>query len=168
MAIALLELVDRPDVLTYLDGNTGPMPVPITTDFSGSVALRAGQPNWVGLTETESIALAWVFTFNMEPTARMARNAGGTRWVTLAITRSGLQVHGTPLCDAYTNGDGEVNVADLLTVIMAWEPCPMPPAACHGDIVDSGSGGSGGSGVGGGQVNVEDLLAVIQAWGACP
>ncbi len=59
-------------------------------------------------------------------------------------------------CVADVTGDGSVNVADLLSVISAWGPCPAPPAACPADINSDA------------QVNVADLLGVISAWGACP
>jgi hypothetical protein len=67
-----------------------------------------------------------------------------------------LTVLGTcPPCPADTNGDGAINVTDLLTVISTWGPC-IPPPPCGGDIDQSGA------------VNVTDLLAVISAWGVCP
>lgn len=55
-----------------------------------------------------------------------------------------------------TNGDGTVNVDDMLNVINAWGPCPAPPAGCAADVAPSG---------GNGVVNVDDLLAVINNWG---
>lgn len=61
-----------------------------------------------------------------------------------------------PPCPADINDSGTVDVADLLTVITNWGPCPAPPIACLSDIVVDG------------QVNVADLLAVITAWGPCP
>jgi choice-of-anchor B domain-containing protein len=51
------------------------------------------------------------------------------------------------------NGDGFVNVIDLLAVINAWGPCPAPPAACPADVTNDGF------------VNVSDLLFVISNWG---
>jgi len=54
-------------------------------------------------------------------------------------------------------GDGTVNVQDLLAVIAAWGPCPAIPE-CVADIAPKG---------GDDQVNVQDLLAVIAEWGAC-
>jgi hypothetical protein len=50
------------------------------------------------------------------------------------------------------NGDGFVNVADLLMVINNWGPCPSCPADINGD----------------GVTNVADLLAIINNWGLCP
>jgi hypothetical protein len=55
-------------------------------------------------------------------------------------------------CPADINGDGTVNVSDLLSLIAAWGPCD----SCIEDIDGSG------------EVNVSDLLTVIGAWGACP
>ena len=55
--------------------------------------------------------------------------------------------------------DGLVNVSDLLAVINAWGPCPVPPATCPADIAPSGAPD--------GLVNVSDLLAIINAWGPC-
>ena len=60
------------------------------------------------------------------------------------------------LCPADINGDGVVNVDDLLAVINSWGVCP----GCPADIAPP----RGGDGV----VNVDDLLAVINAWGPCP
>lgn len=55
-----------------------------------------------------------------------------------------------------TNGDGFVNVDDLLAVINGWGPCPTPPAGCPADVAPEG---------GNGQVDVDDLLSVINNWG---
>ena len=53
------------------------------------------------------------------------------------------------------NGDGTVDVNDLLAVVAAWGPCPAPPASCPADIAPPG---------GDGEVNVNDLLLVITNW----
>jgi Ca2+-binding EF-hand superfamily protein len=50
------------------------------------------------------------------------------------------------------DGDGVVNVNDLLLVINAWGPCP-PPNLCPADVT------------GDGMINVNDLLVVINNWG---
>jgi hypothetical protein len=50
------------------------------------------------------------------------------------------------------NGDGAVNVIDLLATINTWGPCPAG-AACPADLNDDD------------QVNVLDLLIVITGWG---
>lgn len=63
-------------------------------------------------------------------------------------------------CPGNTNGDGAVDVGDLLAVINGWGPCPPPPAACPADVAPPPNGDD--------QVNVSDLLAVINGWGPCP
>ncbi|HIB51477.1 MAG TPA: hypothetical protein EYO40_09480 [Phycisphaerales bacterium] len=55
------------------------------------------------------------------------------------------------VCPADINGDGSVNVSDILLMISAWGPCD----GCAEDIDGSG------------EVNVTDLLTVIGAWGDC-
>jgi hypothetical protein len=52
-----------------------------------------------------------------------------------------------------TNGDGQVNVDDLINVILSWGLCPRPPATCPADVNRDG------------QVNVDDLIMVILNWG---
>jgi len=54
-------------------------------------------------------------------------------------------------CPADTNGDGTVNVTDILAVVGAWGESGGP-ADINGD----------------GVVDVTDLLTVVNAWGACP
>ena len=61
----------------------------------------------------------------------------------------GVDEPGNP---ADVNGDGVVNVEDLVLVLLAWGPCPPPPAPCPADV--NGNGG----------VNVQDLAAVLLAW----
>ena len=62
-----------------------------------------------------------------------------------------FDVSGAP-CEGDTNGDGQVNVADLVAVILDWDT----DGTANGGDVD-------GSGV----VNVHDLVVVILAWGPC-
>ena len=50
------------------------------------------------------------------------------------------------------NGDGVVNVSDLVKVILAWGPCPPSPPPCRADVDGNGT------------VDVLDLLAVILNW----
>ncbi len=60
-------------------------------------------------------------------------------------------------CVADITGDGNVGVSDLLSVISAWGPCPVPcPPVCPADVSRNC------------QVSVGDLLAVINGWGQCP
>ena len=51
------------------------------------------------------------------------------------------------------NGDGVVDVTDLVTVIVDWGPCPKPPETCPADL--------DGNGI----VEVIDLVQVILNWG---
>jgi len=67
-----------------------------------------------------------------------------------------LGAYEIPAIPGDINGDGHVNVNDLLAVISAWGPCPTPPALCLADISPPPNGD--------GQVNVNDLLMVISHW----
>jgi len=66
-----------------------------------------------------------------------------------------------PTCLGNANGDGVVDVNDLLAVITTWGVCPgCPPAACAGDLAPFPVGNC--------VVDVNDLLQVISHWGPCP
>lgn len=54
-------------------------------------------------------------------------------------------------CPADIDGDGMVNVTDLLALLAVWGPNPQIPADINGD----------------GQVDVQDLLELLAAWGPC-
>jgi hypothetical protein len=58
----------------------------------------------------------------------------------------------SPQCPGDADGNGSVNIADLLMVISNWGQSGLNPADVNGDSI----------------VNVADLLAVIAGWGACP
>jgi hypothetical protein len=52
-----------------------------------------------------------------------------------------------------TNGDGSVDVDDLINIVLGWGACPPPPTFCDADLN------------GDGEVDVDDLIAVILNWG---
>ena len=52
-------------------------------------------------------------------------------------------------CPEDVNGDGEIDVDDLLEVIGAWGECP----GCDADVDGSGD------------VGVDDVLAILSVWG---
>ena len=60
----------------------------------------------------------------------------------------------TPIdsCPADIDGDGAVNVTDLLAVLAAWGECPGCPEDLDGD----------------GNVGIADLLELLASWGPCP
>lgn len=59
---------------------------------------------------------------------------------------------GSVVAPGDANGDGQINVADLLMVITGWGSCPVAPATCPADVNHDGL------------VNVSDLLLVITNW----
>ena len=61
-------------------------------------------------------------------------------------------ISGVESCAGDTNGDGLVDVDDLLNVILDWD---TDGSAHNGDVDDNGT------------VNVDDLTTVILAWGVC-
>ena len=67
-----------------------------------------------------------------------------------------VPVETCPADIAPPDGNGVVNVDDLLLVINSWGGCP----GCPADIAPPPSGN--------GTVNVDDLLQVINSWGLCP
>ena len=61
------------------------------------------------------------------------------------------------LCPGDLDGNGTVDVADLVRVVVDWGRCGDPRvSACPADLDDSLV------------VGFDDLLAVVRAWGACP
>jgi hypothetical protein len=57
-----------------------------------------------------------------------------------------------PAVPGDTNGDGVVDVDDLIAVILGFGPCPAPPAACPADVNGNGT------------VDVDDLVMVVLNW----
>ncbi len=66
---------------------------------------------------------------------------------------------GSPLAGGYTvvpagdlDGDGVIDIPDLLALLVDWGPCPEPCAACPADL--------DGDGV----IGISDLLALLAGW----
>lgn len=57
-------------------------------------------------------------------------------------------------CVGDLNGDGNVDITDMLGVLANWGACGE--GACNGDLNDDGV------------VDITDMLAVLSHWGACP
>ncbi len=55
-------------------------------------------------------------------------------------------------CPSDSDGNGVIDVEDLLDLLAAWGPCPGCPEDSDGN----------------GVVDVEDLLDVLAGWGLCP
>ncbi len=68
---------------------------------------------------------------------------------------SGASVDPATPCPADLNGDGEINVSDLLVLLSSWGLCPVDEP-CPADLNKDG------------EVNVSDLLQLLSAWGTCP
>jgi streptogramin lyase len=98
-----------------------------------------GGPQWGGLPHSQI----------SDCEVRVVRG-GYELWLT-CVSR-GIAVLSVPMIAGDVNGDGVVNVSDLLMVISTWGPCPRPPAACPADLTGDGA------------VNVNDLLMVITNW----
>jgi hypothetical protein len=154
----LLESVEAPDSVPPWGGSGEPLPPPTLVEFAGTTRLEKGQVYWIGVIEADGSVVGWQAADSIALLQRRARVADGPVWGEVASRRLGLRVYGTPLCDADTNGDGDVNADDLVTVILGWGPCPTPPEPCPGDVVASG---------GVHEVNTDDLIAVILSWGPC-
>jgi hypothetical protein len=77
-----------------------------------------------------------------------------------AVDESSLRVHvdsgQANRCPSHAdvNGDGVVNIDDVLSVIGRWGPCNH----CGADVQPAG---------GNGVVNIDDMLQVINGWGPC-
>jgi hypothetical protein len=63
-----------------------------------------------------------------------------------------VQLEAATECVGDLNGDGEVDVLDLLQLLDSWGPCPGCDADLNGDD----------------EVDVLDLLILLDAWGPCP
>jgi len=80
----------------------------------------------------------------------------GERGETVASGSATITVNPTDMCPADLNGDENVNVTDLLTLLALW--------GTDGNGDEDVSADLDASGV----VNVNDLLILLSAWGECP
>jgi hypothetical protein len=76
---------------------------------------------------------------------------GGEEWYDVLLETDAEPVED---CDADLDGDGKVNVSDLLVLLTAWGECP-PDEFCHADLDYSGD------------VGTADLLTLLASWGPC-
>jgi len=87
------------------------------------------------------INLQW---FVSDPAAPSGRAAS-------PVARLRLFCHGATRCDADIDGDGHVALADLITLLAQWGPCP----GCAADIDSDGA------------VGLADLIHLLAEWGEC-
>jgi len=113
------------------DGSVGVFPAP-----------PGGEPQWGGLPHAGI----------KDCEVRLLSN-GYELWMSCASRGIAVLEVTVPTVVGDINGDGHVNVTDLLAVIGAWGRCPASPAACPSDL--------DGNNI----VNVSDLLMVIRHWG---
>jgi hypothetical protein len=59
-------------------------------------------------------------------------------------------------CFGDANGDGTVDIDDIVLVVLNFGPCPVPPPACAGDVNFDGV------------VNIDDVVVVVLNWAPCP
>jgi hypothetical protein len=155
------------------DWQTGE-PLLLSLDQSRATALRSDGQQIVGVEETRQRALLWetsgitwvISDLRVEIRDqtvgewefRVAEDINDEGWIV------GRGIHENeqhafllvPLgsCPADLDGDGEINVFDLLEVLGAWGECPVG-SICWSDL--------NGDTV----VNVQDLLILLGAWGPC-
>lgn len=128
--------------------------VPGSTYEWTSEQFAADVQSWV---ECPASNFGWILVGNesqLQTTKKFASKDFTKNWPQLMVEYA----PGTP-CPADIappQGDGVVNVSDLLAVIGAWGDCVGSGPCCAADI----AGGDF-------QVNVNDLLAVISQWGPC-
>lgn len=104
----------------------------------------------VGAAEPATPAATLTIPGTALPQALSIYNDGGFSTDEIRVGRTWASVLPPVVREGDVNGDGIVDVSDLLAVIGAWGPCGPPcPADLNGD----------------GAVNVSDLLTVIGNWG---
>jgi hypothetical protein len=118
-----------------VDGNSQWLP-----DFISVASTPSGKSRMVAAPTGDGLVLAW------QDDRNGSNDTYGQR-----VNSDGTLGNGAR-CDADLNGDGIVNVSDLLQVIGSWGPCDI---SCPEDI--------DGDGI----VGVSDVLSIIADWGVC-
>ncbi len=118
------------------------------------IAIAGGTTHYLGLKSSGEI-VAWgsnaAGQLNVpSPNAHFAAIAAGNGGLITGDNGYSMALRIVP---GDVDGDGRVNVADLLAVIAGWGPCAPTPTACPADFNHDGL------------VNVGDLLTVISNWG---
>jgi hypothetical protein len=133
----------------------------IGTNYDGTdwaPANTGGQVTWSMVNAgSNSNALRWgtLYNFRFDASAPPA-NAQATLDLFVAGAPASITINAVgPRRAGDVDGNGAVNIDDLLAAINTWGVCPSPPTPCPGDL--------NGDGV----VNIDDLLAVINGWGPC-
>ncbi len=67
----------------------------------------------------------------------------------------GVTAFGGPTCEGDIDGNGSVDIFDILAVISQWGVCPDPPEECTADLDADG------------EVGINDLIVVLQNYGPC-
>lgn len=140
----LYGLADTQDQIVTINRTTGAMT---------ALPNGLGIGTWRGLTFDTSSGKLYASRIGsvlteIDPVTGIGTDVGTVSTIGFAL--QGLSGGPQP-CLADLNGDGTVNVQDLLDMLTAWGPNPGHPADLNGD----------------GAVNVVDLLCMLAAWGAC-
>lgn len=139
----VLVTAETTDRVVRCDATTGAfIDIPIT--LAGPTGMALDSNGWLYVASIDDNA---VYRYD---------GAGGGAKVVVAPGEGGLATPTFVLlveaCRADVDGNGAVDVADLVTLLAAWGPCP----ACPADIDDDGV------------VGVADLIELLGAWGVCP
>jgi hypothetical protein len=118
--------------------------------------LDAGETYWLYVESIEDPTgnFMWRGTTPSTPPTGTASHVGYLFNGNPSTVRNRFEITAAPVpCPEDVNGDGVVDVLDLLDLLTAWGPCP--PGPCPADV--------NGDGV----VDVLDLLDLLTAWGPC-
>lgn len=153
---------------TAFNTSTGALPTNYITNVEvapdGSVWVASMSPIWPypgGLSHFEN-GVWMTYTEANSPlpnrqngclASRSVAGGGYELWVGTFSEGIAVITAEPPIVTGDVNGDGQVNVTDLLAVITSWGNCPPLPANCSADVNHDGL------------VNVADLLMVITNWG---